>query len=58
MENAEFDVEIYHSKENIEDECYLPFRAICYYDELQKIMEIALMRGYYMLISVHVEDDK
>ena len=58
MDNLEFAVEIYHSRYSMDDEMYEPFNAICNYEELQKVMEFALMRGYYVVVSLREEEEE
>lgn len=57
MNNMEFTVEVYHSRELMDDDYYLPFKAVCTYEEMQKVMEFSLLRGYYVLVSVYEEEE-
>lgn len=53
----EYEIKIYH-KEELDDEYYIPFSAVCSYEEMSRLMLFALSRGYIVMVSAFDEEGK
>lgn len=53
----EYEIKIYH-KEELDDEYYIPFSAVCSYEEMIRLMNFALVRDYIVLVSAFNGEEK